>query len=349
MVIIAALALTAIAYINMVPFLRDDLGWQPELAWALGGVFELSLIALGLLARWAALAGQSSETFMMWTWLFALMSGCFAAAHMINAGIMPVAALFAALIPLVAALMWHFVLGMEIKAVKGIDWSERRRRKAEERAERRGEKHMKVWARACQRLGYLSQIGDQSAEGRKKILAAYDEKQAAEDKAIEVLGIEGFTKRAKVWGSQSEAAKEHVQRLYGTSSVPEIVVRAEAPAAPAETTQASEDAATAAEPAPAAARHAAKPARRIREARPGRPAQERTPRPGSKPRTSLPDDPGTNAEILNMRESGMKGKEIADAFRVDPSTVSRRLRKLDENPPKTPAAGVPVVTATPAA
>jgi hypothetical protein len=326
---VAALGFTAIAYMNMVPFLRDDLGWPAEVAWTLGGVFEIALIALGLLGRWAALEQLPFEKFLMWTWLFAAMSGAFAAVHMLNAGMAWGPVLFAFAVPLVAALVWHFALGMEVKAIKGIDWVGRRRQRQDRLAARKGERLVRKYVRACQRTARLEHLSDGSPAALRSIEKSRSQEIAAEDAALDLLGVEDFEKRLKKHAALSEAMEGHRQRVRATSmesSSSKQTAQTSLPAeAPVSTTEAS--------PRARAASPTARPV-----AVPGLRSDTEPARKGA-----LPNDPGTNADIVNMKAADLSNAKIGAKFGVDASTISRRLKKIEANAPRTPISGVPVV------
>lgn len=108
--IAAALISTVSAYFAMVSFGTGVLAMDAPSAYALSGVFELTLLGVALLAREAAIENRPNERLLTITWALSAASGAFAASHEIHDGHGVFAAVFRFLVPLLAALMWHLVL-----------------------------------------------------------------------------------------------------------------------------------------------------------------------------------------------------------------------------------------------
>ncbi|PRZ06915.1 Homeodomain-like domain-containing protein [Isoptericola sp. CG 20/1183] len=211
-VVIAAFIATALAYSGMVLFGLEVAHMEPLEAYALAGFLEVSLVAVALMARNAALEGRPYGVLLTLTWVLSGTSGVFAALHevAVPTASTPYMVVFRFVPPLVAALMWHLALVGERHLVTGHTLDERRR---EHRV------HQYVTALEMWRDARLDSSGSRRAT--KKIRASHERQRAARDRALKLLTVEDFERRMQVWVERLEAAERHGSRLdtIGASSV----------------------------------------------------------------------------------------------------------------------------------
>ncbi|SKC50629.1 helix-turn-helix domain-containing protein [Krasilnikoviella flava] len=217
-VVVAATIATALAYSGMVLFGLEVAGMSPAEAYALAGFLEVSLVAVALMARNAALEGRPYGVLLTLTWILSGTSGMFAALHEIAVpdASTPYMVAFRFVPPLVAALMWHLALVGERHLVTGHTLDERRR---EHRV------HQYVTALELWRDARLDGAG--THRGMRKVRAAHSRQRAARDAALKLLTVEDFERRMQVWVERLEAAERHGNRLdlIGATSVERGVVR----------------------------------------------------------------------------------------------------------------------------
>ncbi|MEN5074377.1 helix-turn-helix domain-containing protein [Isoptericola cucumis] len=211
-VVVAATIATALAYSGMVLFGLEVAHMSPAEAYALAGFLEVSLVAVALMARNAALEGRPYGVLLTLTWVLSGTSGVFAALHEIAVPdeSTPYMVAFRFVPPLVAALMWHLALVGERHMVTGHTLDERRR-------ERRV--HQYVVALEQWRDARLDNTG--SRHGMRKVRTAHRRQRGARDGALKLLTVEDFERRMQVWVERLEAAERHGNRLdsIGASSV----------------------------------------------------------------------------------------------------------------------------------
>lgn len=217
-VVLAAFIATALAYSGMVLFGLEVAHMTPVEAYALAGFLEVSLVAVALMARNAALEARPYGVLLTLTWILSGTSGLFAALHEIAVPneSTPYMVAFRFVPPLVAALMWHLALVGERHLVTGHTLDERRR---ESRV------HQYVTALEMWRDARLDSSG--SRRGMRKIREMHRRQRAARDRALKLLTVEDFERRMQVWVERLEAAERHGNRLdtIGASSVKRGVVR----------------------------------------------------------------------------------------------------------------------------
>ncbi|MEG3615787.1 helix-turn-helix domain-containing protein [Isoptericola haloaureus] len=217
-VVIAAFIATALAYSGMVLFGLEVANMAPLEAYALAGFLEVSLVAVALMARNAALEGRPYGVLLTLTWILSGTSGVFAALHEVAVPneSTPYMVVFRFVPPLVAALMWHLALVGERHLVTGHTLDERRR---EHRV------HQYVTALEEWRDARLDNSGNR--RGTQKVRAAHQRQRAARDRALKLLTVEDFERRMQVWVQRLEAAERHGSRLdsIGASSVKRGMVR----------------------------------------------------------------------------------------------------------------------------
>ncbi|WP_454044081.1 helix-turn-helix domain-containing protein [Cellulosimicrobium sp. Marseille-Q8652] len=224
-VVVAATIATALAYSGMVLFGLEVAHMSPLEAYGLAGFLEVSLVAVALMARNAALEGRPYGVLLALTWVLSGTSGVFAALHEIAVPTesTPYMVVFRFVPPLVAALMWHLALVGERHMVTGHTLDERRR---ETRV------HGYVTALEQWRDARVDSSG--SAADLRKVRAAHQRQRAARDGALKLLTVEDFERRMQIWVDRLEAAERHANRLdlIGASSVKRGTARgpAEAPA-----------------------------------------------------------------------------------------------------------------------
>lgn len=289
-VVVAASIATALAYSGMVLFGLEVAGMSPAEAYALAGFLEVSLVAVALMARNAALEGRPYGVLLSLTWLLSGTSGVFAALHEVAVpdASTPYMVAFRFVPPLVAALMWHLALVGERHLVTGHTLEQRRR---EHRV------HQYVTALELWRDARLDSAG--TGRDLRKVRAAHRRQRIARDGALKLLTVEDFEQRMQVWVERLEAAERHGNRLdsIGASSVKRGVSRSSA--APADLA-APAAAATAFSAAPA-------PAPQLRDLVAGemRPAPGADDAPAAEPaparfaeafEAALADDPAERAE-----------------------------------------------------
>ncbi|MGF0115944.1 helix-turn-helix domain-containing protein [Promicromonospora sp. Marseille-Q5078] len=220
-VVVAAFIATALAYSGMVLFGLEVAHMSPAEAYALAGFLEVSLVAVALMARNAALEGRPYGVLLTLTWILSGTSGMFAALHEIAVpdASTPYMVAFRFVPPLVAALMWHLALVGERHLVTGHTLDERRR---EHRV------HQYVTALELWRDARLDSAG--TRQGARKVRAAHQRQRAARDGALKLLTVEDFERRMQVWVERLEAAERHGNRLdlIGASSVERGVSRGRA-------------------------------------------------------------------------------------------------------------------------
>jgi hypothetical protein len=211
-VVIAATIATALAYSGMVLFGLEVAHMTPIEAYGMAGFLEVSLVAVALMARNAALEGRPYGVLLTLTWVLSGTSGVFAALHEIAVPTesTPYMVVFRFVPPLVAALMWHLALVGERHMVTGHTLDERRR---ESRV------HQYVTALEQWRDARVDSSG--SAADLRKVRAAHQRQRAARDGALKLLTVEDFERRMQVWVERLEAAERHGNRLdlIGASSV----------------------------------------------------------------------------------------------------------------------------------
>lgn len=224
-VVVAATIATALAYSGMVLFGLEVAGMSPAEAYALAGFLEVSLVAVALMARNAALEGRPYGVLLTLTWILSGTSGMFAALHEIAVpdASTPYMVAFRFVPPLVAALMWHLALVGERHLVTGHTLDERRR---EHRV------HQYVTALELWRDARLDSSGNHA--GMRKVRTAHGRQRAARDAALKLLTVEDFERRMQVWVERLEAAERHGNRLdlIGASSVERGVARGAAGSGP---------------------------------------------------------------------------------------------------------------------
>ena len=211
-VVIAATIATALAYSGMVLFGLEVAHMSPLEAYGLAGFLEISLVAVALMARNAALEGRPYGVLLTLTWVLSGTSGVFAALHEIAVptASTPYMVVFRFVPPLVAALMWHLALVGERHMVTGHTLEERRRE-----------------ARVHGYVSALEQWRDARADSAgssgdlRKVRAAHERQREARDAALKLLTVEDFERRMQVWVDRLEAAERHGNRLdlIGASSV----------------------------------------------------------------------------------------------------------------------------------
>ncbi|BDZ41050.1 hypothetical protein GCM10025865_03490 [Paraoerskovia sediminicola] len=250
-VVVAAFIATALAYSGMVLFGLEVAGMQPAEAYALAGFLEVSLVAVALMARNAALEGRPYGVLLTLTWILSGTSGVFAALHevAVASASTPYMVVFRFVPPLVAALMWHLALVGERHLVTGDTLDERRR---EHRV------HQYVTALELWRDARLDNDGGR--RGTQKVRSTHRDQLAARDRALKLLTVEDFERRMQIWVERLEAAERHGNRLdligatsekRGTSRVasPATVAASSAAAPAAGVTESSDDVAPAAQAA----------------------------------------------------------------------------------------------------
>lgn len=211
-VVVAATIATALAYSGMVLFGLEVAHMSPLEAYGLAGFLEVSLVAVALMARNAALEGRPYGVLLTLTWVLSGTSGVFAALHEVAVPTesTPYMVVFRFVPPLVAALMWHLALVGERHMVTGHTLEERRRE-----------------ARVHGYVSALEQWRDARADSAgapadlRKVRAAHERQRAARDAALKLLTVEDFERRMQVWVDRLEAAERHGNRLdrIGASSV----------------------------------------------------------------------------------------------------------------------------------
>ncbi|MFE7405912.1 hypothetical protein [Isoptericola sp. NPDC057559] len=220
-VVVAATIATALAYSGMVLFGLEVAGMSAAEAYALAGFLEVSLVAVALMARNAALEGRPYGVLLTLTWILSGTSGMFAALHEIAVpdASTPYMVAFRFVPPLVAALMWHLALVGERHLVTGHTLDERRR---EHRV------HQYVTALEVWRDARLDSTGNHA--GMRKVRVAHRHQRAARDAALKLLTVEDFERRMQVWVERLEAAERHGNRLdlIGASSVERGISRGSA-------------------------------------------------------------------------------------------------------------------------
>ena len=224
-VVIAATIATALAYSGMVLFGLEVAHMSPLEAYGLAGFLEISLVAVALMARNAALEGRPYGVLLALTWVLSGTSGLFAALHEIAVptASTPYMVVFRFVPPLVAALMWHLALVGERHMVTGHTLEERRR-----------ELRVHGYVSALEQWRDARADSAGSAGDLRKVRAAHERQRAARDAALKLLTVEDFERRMQVWVDRLEAAERHGNRLdlIGASSVKRGTARgsAETPA-----------------------------------------------------------------------------------------------------------------------
>jgi hypothetical protein len=211
-VVIAATIATALAYSGMVLFGLEVAHMSPLEAYGLAGFLEISLVAVALMARNAALEGRPYGVLLALTWVLSGTSGLFAALHEIAVptASTPYMVVFRFVPPLVAALMWHLALVGERHMVTGHTLEERRR-----------ELRVHGYVSALEQWRDARADSAGSSGDLRKVRAAHERQRAARDAALKLLTVEDFERRMQVWVDRLEAAERHGNRLdlIGASSV----------------------------------------------------------------------------------------------------------------------------------
>lgn len=210
-VVIAATIATALAYSGMVLFGLEVAHMSPLEAYGLAGFLEISLVAVALMARNAALEGRPYGVLLALTWVLSGTSGLFAALHEIAVptASTPYMVVFRFVPPLVAALMWHLALVGERHMVTGHTLEERRR-----------ELRVHGYVSALEQWRDARADSAGSPADLRKVRAAHERQRAARDAALKLLTVEDFERRMQVWVDRLEAAERHGNRLdlIGASS-----------------------------------------------------------------------------------------------------------------------------------
>ncbi|MCL2090261.1 MAG: hypothetical protein FWH11_03375 [Micrococcales bacterium] len=113
---------TGSAYGAMVQFAQHAVGMSLGMAVTTAGVLELALVTAALLAREAAQQRRPTGVLLTLTWLFSSLSGLFAAWHELYQQHPVAAAGFRAVVPLLAALLWHLALLGDRHLATGQTW-----------------------------------------------------------------------------------------------------------------------------------------------------------------------------------------------------------------------------------
>jgi hypothetical protein len=223
-VVIAATIATALAYSGMVLFGLEVAHMSPLEAYGLAGFLEISLVAVALMARNAALEGRPYGVLLALTWVLSGTSGLFAALHEIAVptASTPYMVVFRFVPPLVAALMWHLALVGERHMVTGHTLEERRR-----------ELRVHGYVSALEQWRDARADSAGSPADLRKVRAAHERQRSARDAALKLLTVEDFERRMQVWVDRLEAAERHGNRLdlIGASSVKRGTARGSADAA----------------------------------------------------------------------------------------------------------------------
>ncbi|WP_163187730.1 helix-turn-helix domain-containing protein [Cellulosimicrobium sp. SL-1] len=223
-VVIAATIATALAYSGMVLFGLEVAHMSPLEAYGLAGFLEISLVAVALMARNAALEGRPYGVLLALTWVLSGTSGLFAALHEIAVptASTPYMVVFRFVPPLVAALMWHLALVGERHMVTGHTLEERRR-----------ELRVHGYVSALEQWRDARADSAGSPADLRKVRAAHERQRAARDAALKLLTVEDFERRMQVWVDRLEAAERHGNRLdlIGASSAKRGTARGKAGAA----------------------------------------------------------------------------------------------------------------------
>ncbi|UTT60833.1 helix-turn-helix domain-containing protein [Cellulosimicrobium cellulans] len=226
-VVIAATIATALAYSGMVLFGLEVAHMSPLEAYGLAGFLEISLVAVALMARNAALEGRPYGVLLALTWVLSGTSGLFAALHEIAVptASTPYMVVFRFVPPLVAALMWHLALVGERHMVTGHTLEERRR-----------ELRVHGYVSALEQWRDARADSAGSPADLRKVRAAHERQRAARDAALKLLTVEDFERRMQVWVDRLEAAERHGNRLdlIGASSAKRGTARGKAGAAVSE-------------------------------------------------------------------------------------------------------------------
>lgn len=226
-VVIAATIATALAYSGMVLFGLEVAHMSPLEAYGLAGFLEISLVAVALMARNAALEGRPYGVLLALTWVLSGTSGLFAALHEIAVptASTPYMVVFRFVPPLVAALMWHLALVGERHMVTGHTLEERRR-----------ELRVHGYVSALEQWRDARADSAGSPADLRKVRAAHERQRAARDAALKLLTVEDFERRMQVWVDRLEAAERHGNRLdlIGASSAKRGTARGRAGAAVSE-------------------------------------------------------------------------------------------------------------------
>ncbi|MCB7138143.1 helix-turn-helix domain-containing protein [Cellulosimicrobium marinum] len=250
-VIVAATIATALAYSGMVLFGLEVAHMSPLEAYGLAGFLEVSLVAVALMARNAALEGRPYGVLLTLTWVLSGTSGVFAALHEIAVPTesTPYMVVFRFVPPLVAALMWHLALVGERHMVTGHTLDERRR-----------ETRVHAYVTALEQWRDARADSSGSSADLRKVRAAHQRQRAARDGALKLLTVEDFERRMQVWVDRLEAAERHGTRLdlIGASSVKRGTARGRAETAAATPSSSAARSGTPVAPRPA---HAPEPAR----------------------------------------------------------------------------------------
>lgn len=222
-VVVAATIATALAYSGMVLFGLEVAHMSPLEAYGLAGFLEISLVAVALMARNAALEGRPYGILLTLTWVLSGTSGVFAALHEIAVPTesTPYMVVFRFVPPLVAALMWHLALVGERHMVTGHTLDERRR-----------ETRVHGYVSALEQWRDARVDSSGSSTDLRKVRAAHQRQRAARDAALKLLTVEDFERRMQVWVDRLEAAERHGNRLdlIGASSVKRGTARGSAEA-----------------------------------------------------------------------------------------------------------------------
>jgi hypothetical protein len=124
--IVVAAVSTISSWLAMVGFAQHAVGMGSFTAHVTGGVFELALVTVALLAREAAQSGRPTRTLLTLTWAMSTCSGVFAGWHEVWSGHPAGAAAFRFAVPLLAALMWHLALVGDAHLATGRTWHDLR-------------------------------------------------------------------------------------------------------------------------------------------------------------------------------------------------------------------------------
>ena len=315
-VVAAAAIATALAYRGMVLFGLEVAGMVPAEAYMLAGFLEVSLIAVALMARSAALDARPYGVLLTLTWLLSGTSGMFAALHEVAVmnGSTPYMVVFRFVPPLVAALMWHLALVGERHLVTGNTLDERRR----ERRVHRFIVNAERWRDARR----------DDAGGRtdaRRVRAAHRRQQAARDRALKLLAVEEFDTRTRAWVDRFEAAARHGERLdaLGASAAARRGVRrgghdvVDAPTSTLALVEMDEPAAAHVEEL--------QPVAASPDARSVAVVQSAVPAPDVAAQQIARDEQAT--VILELHREGLSERAIADRVPWSRSTVNRVLKK----------------------
>lgn len=202
-VIVAGLT-TYNAYLAMVAFGIDNLGMDPATAYITAGVFELSLVTVAMLAREATRDNRPTGVLLTLTWVMSGASGVFAAIHEHDLGNGFGAMAFRAIVPTLAALMWHLSLIGDRHLATGTTWGDARR-----------QRYVQTYYEAGEALLRADELGKGIKRAQRRLIRARHRARKVSTPALMIANLDAFQASSAAETATMLAARDnHIRQSF---------------------------------------------------------------------------------------------------------------------------------------